>query len=61
MRQAQVHKVPYTLVIGDNEVANGTVTYRHFGSKDQITVPLQEFIDMIKKERDSKALPEKHE
>ena len=61
MRQAQVHKVPYTLVIGDNEVENGTVTYRKFGSRDQITVPFEEFVKMIKEERDSKALPEKHE
>ena len=50
LRNAQLKKVPYTLVIGDNEKENGTVTYRKFGQKEQITVPVDEFLSMLKKE-----------
>ena len=61
MRNAQVNKVPYTVVIGDHEKEEGTVTYRHFGSKKQITVPLNEFIEMLNNEIKSRALPLKEE
>ena len=61
LRNAQVNKVPYTLVIGDNEVANNTVTYRHFGSRKQITVTVDEFIEMITKEIKNRELPKKEE
>ena len=47
LRNAQLKKVPYTLVIGDNERDNGTVTYRKFGQKEQITVTVEEFLKMI--------------
>ena len=47
LRNAQLKKVPYTLVIGDNERDNGTVTYRKFGQKEQITVSVDEFLKMI--------------
>ena len=57
MRNAQMHKVPYILVIGDNEVANNLVTYRKHGSKEQITVTKDEFINLIKKDIKDKTLP----
>lgn len=47
MRNAQVEKVPYTVVIGDNEVKNRTVTYRKYSSKDQITIALDDFIKLL--------------
>jgi threonyl-tRNA synthetase len=50
IREAQTKKIPYSLVLGDNEVSNQTVTYRKYGEKDQITVPLEDFITMIKQE-----------
>ena len=58
MRNAQIKKVPYTLVIGDNEKNSGTVTYRHYGSQEQINVTTKEFIDKLVKEIKSRALPE---
>lgn len=61
MRNAQVKKVPYTIVIGDHERDEGTVTYRHFGCKAQHTVPLIDFIDMLKEEIITKALPKYEE
>ena len=50
LRSSQLRKIPYTLVIGDNEVATRSVTYRKYGSKDQITVSIDEFVAMIEKE-----------
>lgn len=47
MRDAQVEKTPYTLVIGAKEVETGNVTYRIFGSKDSFTVSYDEFVKLI--------------
>ena len=47
IREAQTKKVPYTLVIGDNEVKDNTVTYRLHGSTEQSTVSVDEFISLI--------------
>lgn len=53
IREAQTRKVPYQLVFGDNEIENGTVTVRRYGSKKTETVDLDEFINMIHAEIDS--------
>ena len=50
MREAQTKKIPFQLVLGDNEANNNLVTYRRFGSKDSITVSTDEFIELILKE-----------
>lgn len=50
IREAQTKKIPYQLVIGDKEVENNTVTYRKFGSQEQVTVSIDEFIKMIDNE-----------
>ncbi len=55
IRNAQVEKVPYSIVIGDKEKESHSVTYRVYGQKDQITVPLEEFKKLIKEHIDSKA------
>ena len=56
LREAQMEKIPYQLVIGDNEVANGTVTYREYGKQAQTTVSKEEFLSKILEEINSKAL-----
>ena len=38
MRESQTKKIPYTLVLGDNEKENKTVTYRKHGSSDKETL-----------------------
>jgi len=43
IREYQIAKVKYQLVIGDEEVAKKTVTYRAYGSKEQKTVALKDF------------------
>ncbi len=55
LRNSQMKKVPYTLVIGDNEVKDGTVTYRKYGQKDQVTVKVEDFINLLNKEIKEKA------
>ncbi|MDE7161951.1 MAG: threonine--tRNA ligase, partial [Anaeroplasmataceae bacterium] len=47
IREAQTKKIPYTLVIGDKEVESNTVTYRPYGKQEQITVSVDEFVQMI--------------
>ncbi|MBU1144825.1 MAG: threonine--tRNA ligase [Firmicutes bacterium] len=50
IREAQTKKIPYQIVIGDQEVNDQLVTYRKYGQTDQVTVSIDEFIKMIKKE-----------
>ncbi|MCR5505926.1 MAG: threonine--tRNA ligase [Bacilli bacterium] len=47
IREAQVQKIPYQLVIGDKEVQEGLVTYREYGKQEQITVSIDDFIKLI--------------
>jgi threonyl-tRNA synthetase len=43
IRDAQTSKIPYTLVIGDEEVKNDSVTIRRFGSKDMVAENVDTF------------------
>ena len=56
LREAQTRKIPYTLIFGDNEKENKTISYRLFGQKDTTTVAWDEFVSLIRKEIDTKAL-----
>jgi len=55
IREAQLEKVPYMLVVGDRDVENGTVAPRHRVKGDLGTVTLDEFAATLKAEVDSKA------
>ncbi|HCX9137384.1 TPA: threonine--tRNA ligase [Staphylococcus aureus] len=44
IREAQMQKVPYQIVVGDKEVENNQVNVRQYGSQDQETVEKDEFI-----------------
>lgn len=56
MRDSQTHKIPYTLVVGENETLNSNVTYRKYQTKEQITVSLDDFLKKIQKEIADKEL-----
>ncbi len=56
IREAQLKKIPYQLVLGDNERDNGTVTYRKHGEKKQTTVTFEEFVEILNKEVENKTL-----
>ncbi|MCW0985222.1 threonine--tRNA ligase [Staphylococcus gallinarum] len=44
IREAQMQKIPYQLVVGDKEVENNEVNVRKYGSQDQETLEKDEFI-----------------
>ncbi|KRG10389.1 threonine--tRNA ligase [Staphylococcus sp. NAM3COL9] len=44
IREAQMQKTPYQLVVGDKEVENNEVNVRKYGSQDQETLEKEEFI-----------------
>ena len=50
VRTAQVEKVPYLIILGKNEVKDGTVSYRLHGEQATTTVPKEEFLAMLKDE-----------
>ena len=47
IRESQTRKIPYTLVLGNSERDNNTVTYRKYGEESTTTVTIEEFIDML--------------
>ena len=55
MREAQVKKIPYMLVVGDQEVENGTVSVRKHGERDTVTMSIDEFVAMLQNKIDTKA------
>ena len=48
IRQAQMAKVPYMLVVGDKEVEEGTVNVRKHGGDELGSIPFDEFFNSIK-------------
>ncbi len=50
IREAELQKIPYILVIGEREAAARTVTARLRGVRDQREMTVRELIDAIKKE-----------
>lgn len=50
IRASQMQKIPYQLVVGDDEMANNTVTVRRYGSKETLTLSVEEFMARVQKE-----------
>ncbi|RUL56403.1 threonine--tRNA ligase [Lysinibacillus antri] len=50
IREAQMKKIPYMLVLGDKELEAEGVNVRRYGSKDSETVPFENFLEKIKVE-----------
>ncbi|WP_431463015.1 threonine--tRNA ligase [Lactobacillus crispatus] len=47
IRESQTQKVPYTLVLGDEEMKNGSVNVRRYGTDEEISKSLTDFINEI--------------
>ena len=47
MRESQLKKIPFTLILGDKERDNKEISYRLFGSGETITVSQDEFINLL--------------
>ena len=50
IREAQTLKIPYQLVIGDNEMADDSVAVRKYGEKQTNTLAINEFIQQMVEE-----------
>src|SRR5215813_740719 len=50
IREAQMQKIPFTLVIGDKEVEQNAVSPRRYGGEDLKLMPLSAFIELLTKE-----------
>jgi threonyl-tRNA synthetase len=58
IREAQLQKVPYMLVVGDREAQDGTVSVRNRKHADQGAQKVDEFIARIQQLVDTKARTE---
>ena len=56
IREAQLHKVPYMVIIGDKEHDEGTVSVRDRKKGDLGSMNINDFVKMVKNQNDSKAL-----
>lgn len=56
IREAQIHKIPYQIVVGDKDRETNTVTIRKSGSKEAINMPLDEAVNKFGKEVEDKCL-----
>lgn len=54
IREAQLEKIPYMLVIGNKEIENGTVSVRSRKNADMGSMPLDDFIKMALEEINTK-------
>ena len=54
MRESVMSKVPYTLILGDKERDNATISYRCYGDDKTVTVDQKEFVKLLKKEIENK-------
>lgn len=50
MRESQMKKAPFTLIIGDNEKEEKTISFRRHGSQKTTTMNQDEFLSYVKKE-----------
>mgnify|MGYP002890472024 FL=1 len=56
VREAQVKKIPYLVILGKQEAQDGTVSYRLHGQQNTTTVSRDEFLAMLKDEIATKKL-----
>lgn len=58
IREAEVNKTPFILVVGGKELESGAVAVRRRGQKDLGAMPIAEFLALAKAEIQSKAMDE---
>lgn len=56
LREAQLEKVPYMIVVGDKDIENNTISVRSRKKGDMGSMSIDDFIDIITKEVETKAL-----
>ncbi len=50
MRESVLKKIPYAIIIGNKEVEDETISFRHLGTEETKTLKIDEFIKLIKDE-----------
>lgn len=50
IREAQMQKIPYMLVLGDKELEAGNVNVRKYGEQKSESIPFAEFLERLKEE-----------
>ena len=50
LRESQIEKVPMTIILGQNEVDNNTISFRRHAEEDTTTLSIDEFINLINEE-----------
>lgn len=54
LREAQMHKIPMQVIIGDKEIEERSVNVRRFGERAQIPFSLEDFVALVNEEVKSK-------
>ena len=47
VRESQIKKIPYNIILGDNEKENKTISFRKFGEKETTSLSQEEFIKLL--------------
>jgi threonyl-tRNA synthetase len=55
IREAQMQKIPYMIVVGDKEMENAAVNVRKYGEQNSETISLTEFVQSIKEQISNRA------
>ncbi|CAM3570472.1 threonine--tRNA ligase [Zobellia roscoffensis] len=53
IREAEMNKIPFMLIVGENEEASNTISVRRHGGEDLGSITLEQFSDLVTKEINS--------
>jgi len=56
IRESETQKIPYMLVMGDNEVKGKSVTVRDYKTKEQVEMKVDKFVEIVQKEIKERSL-----
>ena len=56
IREAQIKKYPYNLILGQKEIDTNSISYRHHGKEETINMSLDNFIKKLEKEIEDKEI-----
>jgi len=56
IREAEIQKIPYILIVGDKELKNKTVNVRHYRRGQEGEIKIEKLIEKLKKEIENKTI-----
>ena len=56
IKQAQHLKIPFMLIAGEREAAEGTVAVRRRDTREQVAMPFEAFLELARRLRDTRSL-----